>query len=118
MKCKICAAKHSTYVHVECSRSNVIQSCNNVGRNVNGDISACNTLMNTISLCSSDKPTVYMPLTNVMINNVCNIVALLDTASTNSFVSRNIYEHLHLEGDQCNYSLSTLHDTMLFWQGT
>ena len=69
--------------------------------------------MNTISLSPSDKPTVYMPLVNVKINNVCNIVTLLDTASTNSFVSRDIYERLHLEGDQCNYSLSTLHDTMM-----
>ena len=113
VKCKICAAKHCIYVHVERCRSNIIQSCNNFGRNVSGDISACNSLMNTISLCPSDKPTVHMPLVNVKINNVCNIVALLNTASTNSFVSRDIYERLHLEGDQCNYSFSTLHDTRM-----
>ena len=63
--------------------------------------------MNTISLCTFDKPTVYLPLVNVKINKVCNIVSLLDTASTTSFVSRDMYERLHLEGDRCNYSLST-----------
>ena len=54
-----------------------------------------------------------MPLVDVKIHNICNVVALLDTVSTNSFVSRDIYERLHLEGDQCNYSLSTLHDTRM-----
>ena len=82
----------------------MLWSCNNIGRNVNGGTSACNSLMNTISLCPSDKPTVYIPLVYVRINNVCNIVALLDTASTNFFVSKYMYKRLHLEGDQCKYS--------------
>ena len=51
---------------------------------------------------------IYMPIVNVAINNYLHTFALLDTASSNTFISERPFNLLGLNGDCIAYNLSTL----------
>ena len=60
--------------------------------------------MNVNRTCSS----VYLPIVPVRINGQCEVYALLDTGSTNTFVTQRLATQLHLKGKEVSYSMSTL----------
>ena len=49
-----------------------------------------------------------MPIVHVYINNICVCNALVDTASSNSFISRATVDKLGIVGTQVRYDLCTL----------
>ena len=51
---------------------------------------------------------VYLPIVPVIINDQCKVYALLDTGSTNTFVTQRLATQLKLKGKEVSYSMSTL----------
>ena len=105
--CKICQRKHSTYVHVN-KHVNSIISDKNVS-NVKTNNSLTNNYLSDHS-ARNMKCIVHMPLVQARINNMHNVVALLDTASTNTFIVKDVVEKLKLAGHECTYNLETLNN--------
>ena len=75
-----CGKKHSRYLHIDS-----VKNCH-----------------------VNNKNTVFMPTVPVMINNAFMTRVLLDTASTNSFVSRNDVAILGITGETVSHELCTL----------
>ena len=50
----------------------------------------------------------YLPIVPVIINDKCKVYALLDTGSTNTFVTQRLDTQLKLNGKEVSYSMSTL----------
>ena len=78
-----CGGKHTRFIHV-----------GNPGI-------TCQANMKTSSNCA-------MPIVPVYINNICVCNALLDTASSNNFISRATVDKLGIVGTQARYDLCTL----------
>ena len=71
-----------------------------------GMSNACTTEMNACA--SKSKGAVYMPIVKVRVNGTETVNALLDSASTNTFCSRNLVHKLGLEGKREPRTLNTL----------
>ena len=112
--CKFCKARHSSLLHVD-------QPNNNVGSNVSGVESSTNHIVmssvkydegilgnDIVCNASAQSNYIYMPIVNVAINNSLHTFALLDTASSNTFISERAFNLLGLNGDCITYNLSTL----------
>ena len=112
--CKFCKARHSSLLHVD-------QPINNVGSNVSGVESSTNHIVmssakydegilgsDIVCNASAQSHYIYMPIVNVAINNSLHTFALLDTASSNTFISERAFNLLGLNGDCITYNLSTL----------
>ena len=91
--CNIYQRKHSTYVHVN-KHVNGIISDENVS-NVKTNNSLTNNDLSDPS-ARNMKCIVHMPLVQARINNMHNVVALLDTESTNTFIVKDVVEKLKL----------------------
>ena len=64
---------------------------------------------------------VHMPICKVNVNDTCTALVMLDSASTNSFMTKSLSEKLGLTGSQVEYNLNTLSGTYAekfttFWQ--
>ena len=96
-----------TYVHAN-KHVNGIISDENVS-NVKTNNSLTNTYLSDHS-ARNMKCFVHMPLVQARINNMHNIVALLDTASTNTSLVNDVVEKLKLAGHECTYNLEMLNN--------
>ena len=101
-----CGERHSKFIHVDDRRTNVSQNGNSnadFGQNTqtvnNGDNGHSNS-------CRSN---VYLPIVPVKVNDDPNTYyALLDTGSTNSFVTETLATRLNLRTNAANYNISTI----------
>ena len=99
-----CGRKHSKFLHVY--RDNV-DPVTNAGYHSNDNDSNQLGVASNMSVnrtCSS----VYLPIVPVIINDQCKVYALLDTGSTNTFVTQQLATKLKLKGKEVSYSMSTL----------
>ena len=67
-----------------------------------------NLISNVNDTCSDIDNSTYMPIVNVVINNVYPTIALLDTASSNTFNTIHASNNSGLSGRPVSYNLSTL----------
>ena len=99
-----CGRKHSKFLHVY--RDNVDQVTNAEYHSNDNDSNQLGVAsnMSVNRTCSS----VYLPIVPVIINDQCKVYALLDTGSTNTFVTQRLATQLKLKGKEVSYSMSTL----------
>ena len=81
-----CGRKHSRLIHVDTPANNPVTN-------------ACQNDSNT---------TVQLPVVPVRVNDGHSCYALLDTASTNSFVTNRLINSLGIQGSSINYDMNTL----------
>ena len=91
-----CGKRHTKFIHVD----DVVNQ--NEG----------NENDNTVKVASANSvfsdSQVYMPIVEVRVNDCYTTYALLDTASTNSFCSKNLVGLLNISGKAQSYNLNTL----------
>ena len=117
--CKKCSLNHSTYIHVD----DVI-----VNKDVDVDVNTVTPV--DIPTNSSDTPLAsnsaddtpssdytFMPTVSVVVNESYNTHALLDSGSTNSFITSDAVKCLGLSGKTVNYRHSTV-DTLCMTTST
>jgi hypothetical protein len=51
---------------------------------------------------------VYLPIVPVIVDDKCEVYALLDSGSTNTFITQRLASRLNLKGTEVNYKMSTL----------
>ena len=94
-----CSRKHSDLLHF-------LQADNVVHDDVvqvNDSIQVCNTATR------GEGASVYLPIVPVIVNGSSRpVYALLDTGSTNTFISKQLAQQLHLHGKAVQYNVSTL----------
>ena len=95
-----CNRRHNKFIHVDDNGSNPKRS------HSQGASSSSNVRLVTANATVSAN--VHMPVVAVKVNDSEEACALLDSASSNSFCSRELMESLGLEGTPVTYSLSTL----------
>ena len=112
--CKICNEKHSTFLHVSKEPvSHIALKTNETSNSIEQDLGAStNHAINIPSVNCNDisslKYNTYMPVVKVLLNNDVVVYALLDTASTNSFITKKAMRSLNLKGRSTKFQLSTL----------
>ena len=107
ISCRICKDKHSTYIHVSDNHNSSNSTSNNrLSSASQGAIS--NFISNINDTCSDIDNSTYMPIVNVVINNVYPTIALLDNASSNTFITIQAANNAGLRGRPVSYNLSTL----------
>ncbi|KAG1690261.1 hypothetical protein GQR58_007609 [Nymphon striatum] len=84
--CSICGEKHTKYIHIDNFNVETPITCNS----------------------ASTPEKVYMPIVEVTVNECVQVYALLDTASTNTFCTRELAEKLGVKSNQLSYNLNTL----------
>ena len=108
ISCRICKDKHSTDVHVSDNHNSSTSTSNNRLSVSHGAIS---NLIGNVKLndtCSDIDNSTYMPIVNVVINNVYYTIALLDTASSNTFITIQAANNASLSRRPVSYNLATL----------
>ena len=106
--CKKCSLSHSTYIHVDDVIVNKDVDVNTVTpvdipTNFSGTTLASNS--------ADDTPSgdyTFMPTVSVVVNESYNTHALLDSGSTNSFITSDAVKCLGLSGKTVNYRHSTV----------
>ena len=129
---KSCNAKHSMWIHVdgvnsEMSNASVLmpasitnenpQNLSNASTSANAPVNPTNTspespvLANLTSACTAGRAAVYMPICKVIVNGNYHALAMLDSASSNTFCTKSLRDKLELSGTQVQYTLDTLSGT-------
>ena len=99
-----CGQKHSKFIHVdENVGTAVTQTISNALRN---DASTAGQVINNGSVSASGA-SVYLPLVEIDVNGK-RVLGLLDSGSTNTFISQSLASKLNLSGDVQKYVLTTL----------
>ena len=99
-----CGRKHTRFLHVDYDNVNQVTNAENHSNNNGGSQLGVASNINVNRTCSS----VYLPIVPLRINGQCEVYALLDTGSTNTFVTQRLATQLHLKGKEVSYSMSTL----------
>ena len=89
-----CGMKHTKFLHVS--------------DEVSGQVSVNASVSQVAHTNVDDAKTVCLPVISVTVNDKCNTLALLDSASTNSFCTKKLIDSLGLKGTIKTYVLSTL----------
>ena len=98
--CRICEGDHSTFIHLDDTKESThMQSNSNSNSSTCGNIVTNDTVGDECML---------MPTVNVVVNNAYNTHALLDSGSTNSFITADAVNSLALNGETISYHLSTI----------
>ncbi len=98
--CRFCKGKHSSYIHLE--SDNIV---NGSDKTVPSPVRHVST-----NATHNNYPNTYLPVVSVMVNDKLSTLALLDTASSNTFITKRAANVLKLQGKFVAYSLSTLHN--------
>ena len=94
-----CSRKHSELLHTD--TANVV--VHDDVMQVNDSIQVCNIAT------EGEGATVYLPIVPVIVNGSSRpVYALLDTGSTNTFITKQLAQQLHLQGNDVRYNMSTL----------
>ena len=93
-----CSRKHSELLHTD--TANVVHDD---VMQVNDSIQVCNIAT------EGEGASVYLPIVPVIVNGSSRpVYALLDTGSTNTFITKQLAQQLHLQGNDVRYNMSTL----------
>lgn len=106
-----CSRKHSNLLHFDDVGSANISCSESKDYKVVGETSnSMNQMVHEITsnACGSVVESVYVPLVPVTVNGKVYTWALLDSGSTNSFISDKLANELNLQGSCVRYHLSTL----------
>ena len=90
-----CGKKHTKFIHIDDVPRITIAHANPNQVQVNHIVNA-----NSREVC--------LPVVSVKVNNKADVLALLDTASTSTFCTRDLIENLKVKGSVVKYVLSTL----------
>ena len=94
-----CSRKHSELLHTD--TANVV--VHDDVMQVNDSIQVCNIAT------EGEGASVYLPIVPVIVNGSSRpVYALLDTGSTNTFITKQLAQQLHLQGNGVRYNMSTL----------
>ena len=101
-----CGRKHTKFIHVDDVVSDVTQARSNSHDSSNG------TSDNHVNVGSvhvhENCSNVYLPIVPVVLNGHREVYALLDTGSTNTFVTQRIAAEMNLDGSEVSYRMNTL----------
>ena len=101
-----CGRKHTKFIHVDDVVSDVTQARSNSHDSSNG------TSDNHVNVGSvhvhENCSNVYLPIIPVVLNGHREVYALLDTGSTNTFVTQRIAAEMNLDGSEVSYRMNTL----------
>ena len=106
ISCRICKDKHITYVHVSDNHNSSASTSNNRLSVSQGAIS--NLISNVNDTFSDIDNSTNMPIVNIVFNNVYPTIALLDTTSSNTFITIQEANNAGLRGRPVSYNLSIL----------
>ena len=97
-----CGKKHTKFVHIDDPVEGV-QNCTESATQTTSLMIRSGTVGASASACN-----VYLPIVPVIVNGSYKTYALLDTGSTNSFITESLAAHLHLVGSDVSYVINTL----------
>ena len=98
--CKICEGDHSTFIHLDDTKESTPMQSNSDSNS--------STCCNIVTNDTVGDECMLMPTVNVVVNNTYNTHALLDSGSTNSFITADAVNSLALNGETISYQLSTI----------
>ena len=119
-----CGKRHTKFIHVDSVRSgvtchsphasghndvwypDVTRGPGNMRRNDMNVVSSANDVSDTSVQLGQNN--VYLPIVSVNVNGTLRVNALLDTGSTNTFMSSSLANQLQLSGTMTSNNLSTL----------
>ena len=99
-----CGRKHTKCLHVYHDNVDQVTNADNYSNDNDSNQLGVASNMSVNRTCSS----VYLPIVPVIINDQFKVCALLDTGSTNTFVTQQLATQLKLKGKEVSYSMSTL----------
>ena len=121
-RCKYCNKRHNSLLHVftvsgQSDNSHVKTPARSLDLNVGSDsvatgvanVSTTGSHVNEI--CHKKSGRVMLPVVPVIVNDEIRTHALLDSASTHSFVKTTLVDRLRLKGTRSKLNLSTLNDS-------
>ena len=97
-----CGKKHTKFVIIDDPVEGV-QNCTESATQTTSLMIRSGTVGASASACN-----VYLPIVPVIVNGSCKTYALLDTGSTNSFITESLAAHLHLVGSDVDYVINLL----------
>ena len=96
-----CSRKHSELLHTDTVYADIVVHDNVM--QVNDNIQVCNIATQT------EGASVYLPIVPVIMNGSSRpVYALLDSVSTNTFVTKQLAQERQLQGKDVQYSMNTL----------
>ena len=96
-----CSRKHSELLHTDTVEADIVVHDNVM--QVNDNIQVCNIATQT------EGASVYLPIVPVIVNGSSRpVYALLDSVSTNTFVTKQLAQERQLQGKDVQYNMSTL----------
>ena len=93
-----CGKKHTKFIHVDMN----VKSGNDLASHQNSVEEITNASANGV--CSN----VQLPMLSVKVNGECDVYALLDSGSTNSFITEELASQLNLSGHSGDFYMRTL----------
>ena len=97
-----CNQKHTKFIHINNRSSDSAVEVNS------GNDSIVNDGVRLINANVSTNSDVHMPVIAVSVNHSREVCALLDSGSSNSFITKALVNSLNLSGNVVSYSLNTL----------
>ena len=95
-----CGQKHTKFLHLD-----VTDNSNSTADTSVSTVPVRNSHVN------SHGSNIHLPLVAVNVNDQCQVYALLDSGSTNTFVTRELATRLNLSGPKVKYQMSTLSES-------
>ena len=115
-----CGQKHSRFIHIDPQQTGASGPAHNIGNVQNvpaqsqpsdaGNGSSVSQV-SVGNVCADElNANMFMPIVEVTVNGTLKTCALLDSGSTNSFITKSLAEKLNLPGRPVNYHMSMLSD--------
>ena len=102
IKCSVCGRKHARLIHIDCSNNRArVSDESNVT-----DVTRDNVTVTSANALGS---AVYQPIMHAVVNGV-PVLGLLDTGSTNTFMTESLAARLQLKGKNHSFIMHTVHD--------
>lgn len=102
IKCSVCGRKHSRFIHIDSPNGvDDVSNKSEVSGNINDNV--------TVASTNAFGSTVYLPIVHVMVNGV-RVLGLLDTGSTNTFITESLARKLQLKGKTHSFVMNTVSD--------
>ena len=103
-----CGQKHTKFIHVNQSKN--VSNAQVVSNEhiVDGVKDSVAHHVKIVDGSSNTEANVHIPIVKVRVNNKLDVLALLDTASTSTFCTKNLVDKLGVKGSGTNFQLCTL----------
>ena len=107
---KSCNARHSMWIHIDGLNSENSDSSDQTSESK--ESAAKNEPdPNLTNACTAGRTAVHMPICRVLVNGKHSALAMLDSASSNTFCTKALSTKLGLKGSQVRFTLDTLNGT-------